>query len=439
VFLVDNSANWSRSSQHWPDGNGNQGQAELLALKNALSGIEGSQHVNVGLAMYGKEGNDYGGYLRFGARDMAVPASRTALFNILDGIGEDVNSSDEKVAQNEGESKALYELLQYYRGAAPFFGGSKTRTPNLDIAGNNGGHTPFTTVGQLLTSNFAVNGGLYTPPAVLDDCRRHFVILIANNANGTMPAGSQTYQGTNAGSSIAGTSESWTDEWARLLYQQGISVYVLDAYNAQNNAAYSKVLRSAAANGGGKYYQVGSQAAIEQAIKEILVEIQSVNSTFASASLPVSTTNRAQSLNQVFIGMFRPDADAKPRWVGNLKRFQLTRFGSNVGLGDVLNVNAVNPQTGFVGDCSASFWTKHTESYWADVPVAGLAASACPNFPLVDGLQGSAWSDLPDGPRWRRAGWRKCCVRATRRLPPTRCPPGCRTGASGPTPPAARR
>jgi hypothetical protein len=29
MLLIDNSDNWSRSSQHWPDNGGNQGQAEL--------------------------------------------------------------------------------------------------------------------------------------------------------------------------------------------------------------------------------------------------------------------------------------------------------------------------------------------------------------------------------------------------------------------------
>ena len=47
-------------------------------------------------------------------------------------------------------------------------------------------------------------------------------------------------------------------------------------------------------------------------------EIQAVNSVFAAASLPVSVNARGTYLNQVYMGMFRPDADGHPRWRGNL-------------------------------------------------------------------------------------------------------------------------
>ena len=48
----------------------------------------------------------------------------------------------------------------------------------------------------------------------------------------------------------------------------------------------------------------------------------SVNTVFASASLPVSANTQGTYLNQVYIGMFRPDGNALPRWVGNLKQYQ---------------------------------------------------------------------------------------------------------------------
>ena len=41
-----------------------------------------------------------------------------------------------------------------------------------------------------------------------------------------------------------------------------------------------------------------------------------------SASLPVSVNARGTFLNQIFMGMFRPDGDALPRWRGNLKQYQ---------------------------------------------------------------------------------------------------------------------
>ena len=49
-----------------------------------------------------------------------------------------------------------------------------------------------------------------------------------------------------------------------------------------------------------------------KSLLEIFNEIQAVNSVFASASLPVSVNARGTYLNQVYMGMFRPDGDAKP-------------------------------------------------------------------------------------------------------------------------------
>ena len=64
--------------------------------------------------------------------------------------------------------------------------------------------------------------------------------------------------------------------------------------------------------GGGRYFQATSEEAILNALRQIMIEIQSVNTVFASASLPINATNRSQNENQVFIGMFRPDPARGP-------------------------------------------------------------------------------------------------------------------------------
>src|SRR6202047_1262587 len=79
IFLIYNSPNWSRASQHWPDNGGNQGQAELTAVSSTLSKINSTRPANVGLAMLtaysgtgtgGATPGTGGGYIRFGVRDM---------------------------------------------------------------------------------------------------------------------------------------------------------------------------------------------------------------------------------------------------------------------------------------------------------------------------------------------------------------------------------
>lgn len=417
MIMLDNSSNWGRSSQKWPDNitsdgggksSGKQGIAELQSIINILS--QPTVNANIGFAGYTGGGSSIGGYIRFGVRDMRVAANKTALTGILSLIKTDITSSTEKV-NDADESAAMYEIYKYFKGMSVFRGGKVTNDPsvNVDISGNNGSPDDQKRTGHQwdLTTGFAYTGTAYNSPSA-SGCGRNYLIFVANNAQGSVPSGSQTYEGTSAGtalSAISGVNDvSWTDEWARFLYQSGISVYILDAYNAQQNVSHSKVLQRAALVGGGKYFAVKSQEQIELAIKQIMAEINAVNSTFATASLPISATNRSQNLNQVFIGMFRPDGQAEPRWVGNLKQYQLLKTSSGVELGDALGVNAINLQTGFISECSASFWTTDSGSYWQTVYDNVYAMSSCTAFPTVAGTVGSQWSDAPDGPTVEKGG-----------------------------------
>lgn len=211
---------------------------------------------------------------------------------------------------------------------------------------------------------------------------------------------------TPTGTTTADTHPFNADEWARFMYQSGVPVsgatakqsiatYTIDVYNAQPNATHTALMISMAKAGGGKYFNATNEAALVTALKQIFAEIESVNSTFASASLPVNATNRAQNENQVFIGMFRPDPEAKPRWFGNLKRYQLIlgSDGTTVELGDKDGQAAVNNNTGFITDCANSWWTSDSGAYWQQYSVNPSAAGTCTTS------TNNTYSDSPDGPR----------------------------------------
>jgi type IV pilus assembly protein PilY1 len=192
------------------------------------------------------------------------------------------------------------------------------------------------------------------------------------------------------------------DEWARFLYQtdvngaigqQNVSTYTVDVYNAQQDADQTALLRNMAKVGGGKYFAATDENKIVNALKEIFAEIQAVNTTFASASLPVNATNRSQTENQVFIGMFRPDPDAKPRWFGNLKRYQLVESGGSIELGDMSGSLAINSLTGFVTNCANSYWTTDSGTYWQSIAINPSPVGACTT------TANSLYSDAPDGPQ----------------------------------------
>jgi type IV pilus assembly protein PilY1 len=107
--------------------------------------------------------------------------------------------------------------------------------------------------------------------------------------------------------------------------------------------------------------------------------VQAVNSVFASATLPVSVNAQGTYLNQIYLGMFRPDPLARPRWVGNLKQYQFALVYPDPSKPDpntatlVLADAAGNPaishdgKTGFITADAQSFWTYKNTSVEPDV------------------------------------------------------------------------
>lgn len=199
------------------------------------------------------------------------------------------------------------------------------------------------------------------------------------------------------------------DDWAKFLYHQGVPfgstrgkvvTYTIDVFNKQPNDDHSALMMSAAKVGGGRYFAAKNEQAIVDALQSIFSEILSVNSTFASAALPVTATNRSQNENQVYIPMFRPDGMTRPRWFGNLKRYEIGYADGFLALVDTNKVQAANSQTGFINDCAKSFWTSGIgftdndesvlNSYWESRGVSPDPVSACVTAE-------NPYSDSPDG------------------------------------------
>ncbi len=206
------------------------------------------------------------------------------------------------------------------------------------------------------------------------------------------------------------------DDWAKFLKSYGVPItlpvedgdpvttrvevntFTVDVFNAQQNAEHTGLLLSAANVGGGSYYAATNEEAIVAAFEDALSKILSVSSTFAAVTLPLSATNRAQNENEVFIGMFRPDQAADPRWFGNLKRYQLGLFDTKVELADAQGNQAVNPLSGFATECAESFWSVDSDEYWNELGITPAPRGQCV------GAVTSVWSDLPDGPFVEKGG-----------------------------------
>lgn len=182
----------------------------------------------------------------------------------------------------------------------------------------------------------------------------------------------------------------YADEWTRYLKNRlGVRTYTVGLINKDECfASYPGVMTSMAVEGGGEYFESYDFEGIEDALGNIFSQILATNSVFASVSLPISVNTEDTFLNQVYIGMFRPDGEARPRWQGNLKAYQLGFEGEELRLKDADNGRAIaSSSTGFIDACARSFWTPANGSdYW---PNNDFYANCLP--------EGRAMQDGPDG------------------------------------------
>lgn len=196
------------------------------------------------------------------------------------------------------------------------------------------------------------------------------------------------------------------DEWARFLHrtdvssapgQQNVTTFTIDVFKDQQDFDETSLLLSAASAGGGKYFTATNEDAIANALRKIFSEIQAVNSVFASSSLPVSVNTQGTYLNQVFMGMFRPEGSAAPRWAGNLKQYKFKVINGKLQLSDKNGDAAISTTTGFVTPCADSYWSTDTGRYWDFSSALALGDCSAQTSASPSAGSTSIYSDAPDG------------------------------------------
>lgn len=399
LIILDNSANWNGPFT-----------AEKEALVSTVSGL--NESVNIGLMMFAETGggNDSvdGGYVRFGVRPM-TGTNKTNLAAMVNAL----NSTTDK-SNNAVYGLPMHEAYVYFAGINSRSGFGKVKRDYTGNVANN--PLAATLSGNPFTSAADTT---YTSP-INNGCQKNFIVFISNG-----PAGDNSSSSSESNSLLAGVGGNTTtialnpsgnqsntaDEWARFIGSndvnsteegiQTIGTYTVDVNPGLTGGgpAHTALLKSMAAQGRGKYFAVtGDSSAIAQAILKILNEVQAVNSVFASSSLPVSVNAQGTFLNQIYMGMFRPDASGLPRWVGNLKQY---KFGINdttqsLSLVDSLGKGAISGSgTGFLSPNAVSFWTCTTSTRATALTTGTDQISSrpyCENDPAT-----GFWSALPQG------------------------------------------
>jgi type IV pilus assembly protein PilY1 len=400
LIILDNTANWNTAFEN-----------EMHALSSTLAGLPPDKF-NVGIMLStetgGTNNNVNGGYVRAAIRRMTSSnlAKYKALFENFDELADKGNGGASGVT--------MAEAYLYFAGGTPHAGNNKGKTDftgnvcsgcNLSAAQIAVNNALYALPGNALTSKSATT---YQSPVTPGSCANNFIIYISNGPNQEnasadalansmlQAAGGNT---TQMPISPTGSQPNPSDEWARFMRYSsnlGIITYVVDVNpgTTGQGPGWTALLKSMAGGDDG-YRAVSSTADGGQQIADVLGEfftrIQAVNNVFASVSLPVSVSRQGSYLNQVYIGMFRPDSHALPRWFGNLKQYRLGRSGDALRLQDADAKGAINSLTGFIEECAHSFWTPGSiDTYWQYRPQGTCLTPA-------DKREAYRLSNFPDG------------------------------------------
>jgi type IV pilus assembly protein PilY1 len=382
IIILDNTANWNQPLGPTP---------KFAALKSALAAAVGTLsdatgNINVGLMLFNEAGgaaatggqptgSHDGAYVRYAARTMTDAANRAQLIALISGL--DATNDGGAAAQ---PTMALEEARRY-------LGGMQV------LNGNNTG-------AKVDRSGLSAGQSIYVSPVASDGCQRNFVLFVssgppaADDASIALPF----VRALNGGAApaqlplpapypppmLAATQDAapnWMDEYAALLRKtpypgtlpgspggtaNSVVSYAIALHDPGNNdentstaASGRALILNAAIHGGGKYFDATDASSLALAIRAILAEAQAVDGVFAAPALPVSVNPLGTYLNQIYMGMFRPDPTNSPRWVGNVKQYQFA-YNSSTGtleLVDALNRSAINAAGGFIAPSAQSFWS----------------------------------------------------------------------------------
>ena len=401
LLVLDNGANFSSSAGTCsfvndgtaggtvPSLNGTAGGIEQCAIYNVVAGLP-ADSVNLGLMVFNSNnirdidnancGSSNGGCLVQPLVNMSGAAKTKFLawvktWRSTGGSGDGyIKASGDATAATMQEAWAYYAgntgaSGRSYAGIKPTAGCQKNFVIYIGNA--------FTTSGTGAdTGNYSLSAALAAAPGVTS-AQMEIINLITNplTSYGTTAFSCGTYSQSNHSNG----SGLYADEWARYMYQtdiygsfdekQSITTYTVGLLGPSCKPDYPALMTSMAKVGGGKYFATSSYDEMSTAINKAINEMLAVNSVFSSASLPVSVNAQGTYLNQIFLGMFRPDANANPRWVGNLKQYQFILEypdpsnpdpnKATLKLGDSAGFAAISSAgTGFITPGAISYWTK---------------------------------------------------------------------------------
>src|SRR5262245_3739142 len=185
---------------------------------------------------------------------------------------------------------------------------------------NPNGYTPLgefmKDAGQYYKGAQLKNGNTYTSPiqTTVGQCQPNFIILISDGLqNGYMDVRNE------AGNRFA------QDHSTLFTGKQNVIVHTVSfALGPADIAAGAPdIMRTAAANGGGLYFETENSAQLEQALQKAIQSIMAATFTFATPVVPTTSTSGSTKL---YLAAFLSD-QSSPFWHGFLKAYQRDSAG----------------------------------------------------------------------------------------------------------------
>jgi len=392
LIIWDNTANWGQSV-----GGNTAYELEKQALQQVIGAL--SDQFNVGLMLFTETGggnsNIRGSYPRYAIRQMTGTAADTstnkgALISLVGGL----NQTGDR-GSNAQYARALYEASLYFGGQTAMAGSGQVKR---DAAA------------------FTPSGTTYLSPQS-GGCQKNYVILIGNGPTDSTENNTEEARLTSLGGKLPtdpiplspdAEQANWADEYGRYFAStdivpgvtgnQTMTIFTLMVYDSAREtqrptASMISLMKSIGRQSGGDYYAATSLQSIIDSLNKAFKRIEADDSVFTSTTLPVSVNVRGTQLNQVYMGVFRPDANMAPRWYGNLKMYKLGLDNSTnpptVILADSLGQRADDASNGFIVPDAVSHWTT-TSTFWSFRTAAQNGAGGA--------------SDRPDGDKVEKGG-----------------------------------
>jgi type IV pilus assembly protein PilY1 len=416
LVVIDNSGSWNGnavtgqcpaafSSSTLLD---SAGGVEACGMWRAVDAIGNTpallDKINMGLMLLGRQSTN-GGVFKFPATtapSALVPMDLTGIGNMKTALQDLSKGSGGDTSNGRDFGGSTWEAWAFYTGKT---GASGTTYPGISvdtcgknfvirvgIADNNAQPGDYN-AGQVQAALSSAVSNAGADPALLDYIAPNWIV----------------------DNKFSSPTNFWADEWTRFMKQNNdITTYTItlvdtSASDTENVRSYKRFMKSVADVGGGKAFvvDINDMNAFVQALLQIFNEIQAVNSVFASASLPISVNAQGTFENQIFMGMFRPDATGAPRWAGNLKQYQFKLDTSNVlqrrlFMADALGNAAINAAgTGFFSPNAVSFWTSKNTAALPDsidpIGANGVNGGTAGGFFIFNPQGAGEGFDLPDG------------------------------------------